>query len=73
MRGTARFTSTDLPSITWFLSCKTSSTLASLSKMTKPKPRDLFVSRLNITSADTTLPYCIKYFLKSATKGRGRQ
>ena len=47
--GSASFTSTALVSMMWWRFAKALASVASLSKMTNPNPRDLLVSRLYIT------------------------
>jgi hypothetical protein len=56
-------------SLTW----QTLMALFSVSNTMKPKPRDLCVSRLNMTSAEITLPYFSKYDRNSAAVERTEQ
>lgn len=67
--GTARLISTSLSSSTWKVpSANTASTGSSVpANITKPKPRDLQVSRLYITCALSTAPYFSKYLRKLAS------
>ena len=59
---------TTFPSIECSLTLHTFTALFSTSNTMNPNPRDLCVSRLNITSAEITLPYFSKYNRNSAAK-----